>query len=66
MNIDNKLNLRTLYRVDYTFFPSNKMICKRGSHCIALITLIQILSLLLFKFICLIFYLFFIFFNLGF
>jgi hypothetical protein len=52
-----------LYRADYTLFPSNKMIYKRGSHCIAVITLIQILSLILFKFICLIFYLFYYFFE---
>jgi hypothetical protein len=52
-----------LYRADYTLFPSNKMICKRGSHCIAVVTLIQILSLLLIKFICLIFYLFYYFFE---
>jgi hypothetical protein len=39
------------------------MIYKRGSHCIAVVTLIQILSLILFKFICLIFYLFYYFFE---
>ena len=61
--LDNKLNLRTLYRADYTLFSSNKIICKRGSQCIALVTLIQILSLILFKFICLIFYLFYYFFE---
>jgi hypothetical protein len=59
------MNLQTLYRADYTLFLSNKMICKRGSRCIAVVTLIQILSLLLFKFICLIFYLFYYFLNLG-
>jgi hypothetical protein len=26
--LDNKLNLRTLYRADYTLVPSNKTICK--------------------------------------
>jgi hypothetical protein len=61
--LDNKLNLRTLYRADYTLFPSNKMIYKQGSHCIAVVTLIQILSLILFKFICLVFYLFYYFFE---
>jgi hypothetical protein len=39
------------------------MIYKWGSHCIAVVTLIQILSLILFKFICLIFYLFYYFFE---
>jgi hypothetical protein len=63
--LDNKLNLRTLYRADYTLFPSNKMIYKWGSRCIAVVTLIQILSLILFKFICLIFYLFYYFFEFG-
>jgi hypothetical protein len=52
-----------LYRADYTLFSSNKMIYKRGSHCIAVVTLIQILSLILFKFIYLIFYLFYYFFE---
>jgi hypothetical protein len=52
-----------LYRADYTLFPSNKMIYKRGSHCIAVVTLIQILSLILFKFICLCFICFIIFFE---
>ena len=61
--LDNKLNLRTLYRADYALFPSNKMIYKWGSHCIAVVTLIQILSLILFKFIYLIFYLFYYFFE---
>jgi hypothetical protein len=49
-----------LYTADYTLFPSNKM---RGSHCIAVVTLIQILSLILYKFICFIFYLFYYFFE---
>jgi hypothetical protein len=35
------VNLRTLYRAGYTLFPSNKMIYKQGSHCIAVVTLIN-------------------------
>jgi hypothetical protein len=55
-----------LYRADYTLFPSNKIIYKRGSHCIAVVTLIQILSLLFFSNLFVLSFIYFIIFlNLG-